>query len=217
MIDGSALAGAVLLAGGLAGIALLVLQRLRRRDAGQAAADDVPDAVSTPAAPFEAPEATLPVLSATELLQHTDAISAVTRARAVAGLNEGTWNRHLAPVIDRVAELIGDDAAPRLFEKLGGDRIYIHKRPSDGSESYQRLVDAIGPEHAEILRQWCAGTPLDIPRELAVRRLVRNIKIIRDYGNGTPVRALCREYALSRRQIFEILKKPIDIEPETSV
>nr|MBL8456332.1 TraI domain-containing protein [Zoogloeaceae bacterium] len=61
---------------------------------------------STPAAPFEAPEATLPVLSATELLQHTDAISAVTRARAVAGLNEGTWNGHLAPVIDRVAELV---------------------------------------------------------------------------------------------------------------
>ncbi len=120
----------------------------------------------------------------------------------------------LSPLGSRIAELIGEAAAVRLFEKLGGERIYLHKRPSDGGESYQRLVEAIGPEHAETLRQWSSGDSFDLPKQAAGQRLVRNIKIIRDYTAGTPVHELCREHNLSRRAIFYILKKPIETETE---
>lgn len=110
-----------------------------------------------------------------------------------------------------IADLIGEDAAYRLFQKLGGDRVYMSGKPTDCGKSYRRLVGAVGTKNAEALRQWCAGTGLDIPKELPARRLARNIKIIRDYENGIPMHEICRTYDLGRRQVFEILKKPIGI------
>lgn len=101
MIDGTSLTGLVLVAGGIVGIGLLAIQFRRGHDAPA----PPPDTTGAKA-PFVAPEATLPVMSASELLRHTDALSAITRARAVSGLNDGTWDGHLAPVIERTAELV---------------------------------------------------------------------------------------------------------------
>ena len=101
MSDGATLAGLLLVAAGVAGIGLLVLQLRSSDDALPPPADTAGDN-----APYVAPEATLPVMSAAQLLGHTDALSSITRARAVSGLNEGTWDKHLAPVIERTAELV---------------------------------------------------------------------------------------------------------------
>ena len=122
----------------------------------------------------------------------------------------------LSPLGSKIAELIGAEAAVELFQKMAGDRVYMSRAPSQKTRSYQRLVESIGFKHAELLRKWCVGTVLEIPREAEAVRLVRNIRIIHDYSNGMAPSDLCRKYKLARRMIFYILKSPIEIDMERS-
>lgn len=119
-----------------------------------------------------------------------------------------------SPLASRIAELIGDEVACNLFRKMGGDRVYMPVGVDKRAESYNRLVEAIGPDHAEVLREWSEGCTLEVPKARAAERLIRNIQIIRAYSNGVPVHEICRDFGIGRRAVFYILKTPIPMEPE---
>jgi hypothetical protein len=110
-----------------------------------------------------------------------------------------------------VVALIGEEAARKLFAELAGSRIYFRRFDDTGwreSKTFRRLVEVVGRDRALKLWQWCARGCLEIPRQREQLRSERNRQIIAAYSRGVSVDVLVRQYELSRRQIFYILKLP---------
>lgn len=72
-----------------------------------------------------------------------------------------------------------------------------------GEDAAQRLVACYGGEHLTVAR--CAQALRD----------ARDKNIQRDYDNGRPVSALSREYSLTERQVWTILKRDLSVHNES--
>lgn len=113
----------------------------------------------------------------------------------------------LPPVARDLVEVIGLPAAVRLVEKWGGVRIYV---PATVGEDHP-LARMIGVDTARALCEYCAGELLAVPRAAAALREARNREIRARYADGESQARLARAYALTERQVRNILgARPVD-------
>ncbi|WP_016950004.1 Mor transcription activator family protein [Anabaena sp. PCC 7108] len=101
-------------------------------------------------------------------------------------------------------KLIGLDATLSLVEKFGGSALYIPKSIKEGHK-----LSYLAYEHIELLVREFAGTFIYIPLCRAMEKSVRNQKIAEKRQSGT-IDALAKEFNLSRRYIWYLLKKEKD-------
>lgn len=109
----------------------------------------------------------------------------------------------LPQVIQALRDALGWSVTLQLVEVFGGTMLYV---PSAYSPDLA-LVRLIGPASAVTLIEVFRGEPLDIPRMLGPARAMRDREIVRKYRAGYTVRQLAREYHLTWRWIFEILRR----------
>lgn len=107
----------------------------------------------------------------------------------------------LPPVMIEIVNLVGLTAAYRISEHFGGQAIDVPKKASP------TFVDLIGDDAAHDFCRYFAGTRLYISKWDANERQLRDMEIIDKYTNGTPVTQLSKEYGLSTRWIWNILKR----------
>ncbi len=91
----------------------------------------------------------------------------------------------------------------KLVEKFGGLEIHI---PFKASRNHH-LTLLLGRELAGRLTDHYGGCRIYIAKMDHMRKAMRNIDIVTRYQNGTKVRSLAREYGLTERRIFEIIRK----------
>jgi Mor family transcriptional regulator len=128
----------------------------------------------------------------------------------VANRHSSTWKG--------LVELIGLAPTRRLIRELPGERLYfpaILKDEERNAGALARLIALIGREHAYRLARVYRGDCLEIPTERSHERFLRNRAIVAAYSDGTRVPELCKRFGLSRRQIYEVLKQPVEADPET--
>lgn len=112
--------------------------------------------------------------------------------------------RKLPPSLGRIAEVAGRQGAMALVERHGGSYLKVPKHFRAGHP----LSLLLGAEAATKLFHHFGGTRLYIAKLADPVRVRRNDEIIRSYEAGRSVARLAREYGLSERRIWEILKMP---------
>lgn len=115
------------------------------------------------------------------------------------------------------SKLIGLPLAVKLVEELGGTTFPVSKNQVRlGKIRYAFLAEVVGVEAADTLTQRFGGTQLYIPRCADALRAVRDRKIAMEFDalvregqpSNTAVVHLARQYRLSDRRIWDILKNP---------
>lgn len=127
----------------------------------------------------------------------------------------------LPDIIQTIARLIGMPNTIKLVEQLGGTTLPISKNKNRlGEIRYAMLAEVIGVPAADLITSHFGGIPLYIANcEVALRRL-RDLEIVatfdglsREIGSNAAVAQLAREYKLSDRRVWEILKNT-DTQPD---
>lgn len=111
-----------------------------------------------------------------------------------------------------LGELIGPVATEQLIQSFGGTEVYIPKTESVGG---RRLAVLLGDDVYRCLRDVYSGSQLLIPNSGKQRLEGRNAAIWASYvaSEGNPsggvsrADALALRYGLTRRQIFNIIRK----------
>ncbi|MDE0434112.1 MAG: hypothetical protein OXH92_08885 [Bryobacterales bacterium] len=112
--------------------------------------------------------------------------------------------RKLPPSLGRIAEVAGRQGALALVERHGGAYLKVPRRYRAGHP----LSLLLGAEAATKLIRRFGGMRLYIAKLDDPVRTRRNDEIIRSYEAGRSVAGLARQYGLSERRIWEILKTP---------
>ncbi|MFC0349708.1 Mor transcription activator family protein [Undibacterium danionis] len=111
--------------------------------------------------------------------------------------------------VQLLIRLIGEGAAMRMMDPkaLGGARYAFPKKETGlGAQSYAYLVDVVGTENAKRLCEHFDGDDVYIPKMTEHYRHQRNVRIVNAYNNGTSIRELVRDFEISDRRVWEILK-----------
>lgn len=107
-----------------------------------------------------------------------------------------------------LVDVIGIDATIDLVKMFGGDDLKIPEVVNGTSRMWEILVETVGPGAAEKLVHRYAGTPLYIPTCRIALLAVRDRSIIQRFDAGEDFDKLRREYKMTRRHMYRILKKP---------
>ena len=110
-----------------------------------------------------------------------------------------------------LVEVIGIDATIDLVKACGGDDLKIPEVANGKSQMWAFLVETVGPDAASKLvqRYGDGGPAIYVPMCVAALRIHRDREIIRRLTAGEPFAKLRREYKMSRRNMYRILKKPL--------
>lgn len=109
----------------------------------------------------------------------------------------------LPRLLREISEVIGLHATIQLVARYGGTTINV---PFTTRNNY-RLAQILEPETiAKLIRRY-AGTRLYIPKTCNSPRTARDIEIYQRYKQGlTNVNQIAREYGLSDRHVWKIIK-----------
>lgn len=130
--------------------------------------------------------------------------------------------------IQTIAKLIGMARTIKLVEQLGGTTFPISKNQTrQGEIRFELLAEVIGVVAADVLTKHFGGEMVYIPSCADALRRLRNIDIITRFdllstelGANQAVQTLAREYHLSDRRIWKILKTtemPSNLPTQTSL
>ena len=111
--------------------------------------------------------------------------------------------------IDLLVRLIGEGAAMRLMDgkNLGGARFRFPKNECGlGAQAFAHLSEIVGADKANILCKHFGGDDLYIPKMTQFHIHEQHRRIVRAYNAGTSMRELVREFELSDRHIWRVLK-----------
>jgi hypothetical protein len=120
-----------------------------------------------------------------------------------------------------IAASVGMPTAMLLVEQLGGTSWEFAKGSNrNGLIRIAALADILGEEAASKLTRHLGGEKIYIPRCADALRRLRDLKIHRQFEEAllkgasanTAVAALAREFKLSDRWVWEILKQPLEQE-----
>ena len=120
-----------------------------------------------------------------------------------------------------IARAVGMPTAMRLVEELGGTSWEFAKGSNrNGLIRVAALADILGEEAARRLTQHMGGEKIYIPRCADALRRLRDLTIHRRFEQAiregvsanAVVAALAREFKLSDRWVWEILKQPLEQE-----
>lgn len=123
----------------------------------------------------------------------------------------------LPPVLQEIAEVIGNELMIKLVNSFGGVRIYVplHSRKVRPDHP---LALAIGLEQARRLSEEFAGIELSIPRLAAGIRAVRNAEIHRLHKDDNwPAWRIARKFMLTERQVYSILSAGLTNDTQASL
>lgn len=118
-----------------------------------------------------------------------------------------------------IAGAVGMPTAMRLVEELGGTSWEFAKGSNrNGLIRVAALADLLGEEAASKLTRHLGGEKIYIPRCADALRRLRDLKIHREFeaeirkgaSANAAVAALAREFKLSDRWVWEILKQPLE-------
>ncbi len=118
-----------------------------------------------------------------------------------------------------IAGAVGMPTAMRLVEELGGTSWEFAKGSNrNGLIRVAALADILGEEAASTLTRHLGGEKIYIPRCADALRRLRDLKIHRQFEEAVrkgasanaAVAALAREFKLSDRWVWEILKQPLE-------
>ena len=101
-----------------------------------------------------------------------------------------------SPMLDDLAEQIGEDAALKLVEAYGGRRVYIPHQPIANDV----LTSSIGLAAAIRLSQIYGGDRLEVPNPTP-----RKVRVLELRSNGLSVDAIARKLGCTRRRVFQVL------------
>jgi len=106
--------------------------------------------------------------------------------------------------LNGLARVIGLPAALILVKNYGGSRLYIPKSINKGHYIHK----IIGTRAAKNLSLYYGGDTLSVPKAAVAVRAARDRSIKQRYSNGTSASSLAREYNLTERRVWDILKQP---------
>lgn len=108
-----------------------------------------------------------------------------------------------------LVEVMSLQATIDLVDAFGGDDLKVPQVVNGESRMWSALVEIIGPSEAKKLVERCGGTSVYVPTcHMALLRH-RNRDIVTRYDAGTPLDALRREYKMTRRNLYRVLKMPV--------
>lgn len=120
---------------------------------------------------------------------------------------------HLPQSLAEVADVIGIAATLQLVEGWGGLRLYVPEAEHLSDE--HPLVRWLGGERARQLCQVYAREKIDVARCTQAARAARDEAIYREHiEQGFSARSLAIQYGLTERQIWFILARHRDTEPD---
>lgn len=106
--------------------------------------------------------------------------------------------------------VIGFEAAMKLIEERGGQRIMVPSWPHmRHSSRFEALVEIVGEKAAQQLGDRWGGIEIQVPMGSRVNQLRRMRALIHDYGKGVPVSELVRRYQVTESTVWKWLKKPV--------
>lgn len=115
-------------------------------------------------------------------------------------------------------DLIGLDAAVKLFDALGGTEYPFPKGANnnpDGAARFEALTNIVGLSAACALVRVYGGDAVYIPNCRYVRTRARNQLIVREFDAGVTLDELAKRHKISARQVSMILKRtPAPENPE---
>ena len=103
--------------------------------------------------------------------------------------------------IDELIDLVGEHAALRLGQQLGGCRLYISRR-----SDFDRVVAAVGEGAAEALRRRYAGDRVDAPPVTSISRRIARRRAAQLLRIGHSVRETSRRTGLPRRTVRRLAR-----------
>lgn len=112
--------------------------------------------------------------------------------------------------VQLLIRLVGEKAAVRLMDvkKLGGRRFRFPKSETRlGAQSFAYLAEIVGMDKAQVLCRHFGGDDVYIPKMTQMHILTQHRRIVTAYNNGTSINELVREFGLSDRHIWRVLKK----------
>lgn len=120
----------------------------------------------------------------------------------------------LSPVARRIVDLIGFELASKFFAELGGLHWQFVSREKDmGARRFNRLVNIIGEEAADILTGEFRGEWITVPNcRIALktaRSARRALAMQKRYDEGATTEQLAIEFGCSSRWVEISLKKDV--------
>lgn len=106
--------------------------------------------------------------------------------------------------LQELRDLIGITNTLNLVKHFGGLHLKV---PSHYNDTHQ-LVGIIGHEATVTLVRQYGGTTVYIAKVDTMLRIMRNIEISKRFEGGESATKLAREYQMSERHIWNILKRP---------
>lgn len=120
--------------------------------------------------------------------------------------------------VRELVDILGMDTVLTLIRSLGGTTFPVPKRETkQGEVRYRMLVEVIGEEAADLVVYHYGGGDMYIPRCAKALQESRdaeiNSKFVRECRAGRSstdiVNLLAREYKLTDRRVWDILKTPL--------
>lgn len=127
---------------------------------------------------------------------------------ATVPLRSESAREDLPATARELVDVIGIDATIDLVKMFPGDDLKIPEVVNGTSRMWAILVETVGPAAAEKLVHRYAGTPIYIPTCRIALLAVRDRSIIQRFDAGEEFDKLRREYKITRRHLYRILKKP---------
>ncbi|MBF0273459.1 MAG: hypothetical protein HQL98_15530 [Magnetococcales bacterium] len=115
--------------------------------------------------------------------------------------------------LQELVRVVGAEGALRLVAGFGGLTLALPTRLKPDGD----LVRLLGWETAEALVAWGGGDRIYIPRAERALRCLRDQEIRRRVDAREPVADLARQYRLSERRIWAILKMPDPIHAKNTL
>lgn len=116
---------------------------------------------------------------------------------------------NLPESVRQLVEVLGIGPAMALVRAYGGTTVYVPARDRADGETARTLARIIGESLAGELINRYSGERLYVPRCADALRDWRAMQIQSAYDRGGRVADIARRHALSERQIWTILKRPI--------
>lgn len=122
-------------------------------------------------------------------------------------INRANWPE----LIKQLAEIIGDEAALKLFIRFSGRHLSVPKTRVRPSRPMIEIIDeTIGEENAKLLVRNFGGEYLKFPNGRLILNNDRNNRIVDDYLNGMVQGDIATKYELSERHISTIVNNHKD-------
>lgn len=124
--------------------------------------------------------------------------------------NAEIFLQDLPEVLREIADLVGVPATLKLVESYGGTHLIVPSRYNPDHP----LTRVVGHAASVQICQRYSGTSLYVARIKSAIKTLRDIEIASRYDGGVSVPQLAREYELSDRQIWNVLKNPNTLRAE---